>query len=76
MKHTALEHVLPPESNYPEPYLTVKDAARRLGLPAFKLQRAARAGLVPTYSFFNKRKLVRLSEVVAFIERSRAGGQQ
>lgn len=58
----------------PEPFLTIKDAAKRLGLPVFKLQRAARAGLFPTYRFLNGRILMRLSEVVASIEATRAGG--
>jgi hypothetical protein len=49
-------------------------AAERLGLPVFKIRRAAKLGLFPTYSILNGRKLVRLSEVVAAIERSRSGG--
>jgi helix-turn-helix protein len=58
-----------------EPLVTIKAAAERLGLPEYKLQRAARAGLIPTYSIFNGRRLVRLSEVVAVIETTRQGGQ-
>jgi hypothetical protein len=59
----------------PEPFITLRSAAEQLGLPYFKLQRAARLGLFPTYSLFNKRKLCRLSEVVAAIERSHLGGR-
>jgi hypothetical protein len=62
-----------PNEDGPEPFLTIKDAAKRLGLPVFKLQRAARAGLFPTYRFQNSRILVRLSEVVARIEATRIG---
>lgn len=40
---------------------------------AFKLRRAAKRGLFPTYSILNGRKLVRLSEIVAAIERARTG---
>jgi hypothetical protein len=58
----------------PEPLLTLKDVAARLGLPAFKVTRAARLGVFPTYFLLNKRKLARLSEVVTAIERSRVGG--
>ena len=58
----------------PEPLLTLKDIAIRLGLPAFKVARAARLGVFPTYFLLNKRKLARLSEVIAAIERSRVGG--
>jgi hypothetical protein len=66
----------PPErrDGSPEKLLTLKDAAARLGLPAFKIRRAARLGLFPTYTLLNARRLVRLSEVVAAIERSRTGG--
>ena len=35
--------------------------------------RAAKLGIFPTYTLFNKRKLVRLSDVIAAIERSRHG---
>jgi len=59
-----------------EPFVTVKEAAATLGFSYAKLQRAARAGLIPTYSFQNSRKLVRLSEVIAAIEATRAEGAQ
>lgn len=59
-----------------EPLLTLKDAAERLGVPYFKVQRAARAGLFPTYFVYNSRRLVRLSEVVAIINGTRRGGVQ
>jgi hypothetical protein len=58
----------------PEQLLTFIAAAKRLGLPAFKIRRAANQGLFPTYSIGNGRKLVRISEIVAAIERSRSGG--
>jgi hypothetical protein len=58
----------------PEPLRTLKDIATRLGLPTFKVTRAAKLGIFPTYSLFNKRKLARLSEVLSAIERSRTGG--
>lgn len=59
-----------------EALITLKEAAATLGLPYFKLQRAARAGLMPTYFVYNSRRLVRLSEVVAVINSSRQGGEQ
>lgn len=59
-----------------EPLLTLKAAAGKLNLPVFKVTRAARHGLFPTYTLLNSRKLVRLSEVIAAIERSRTGGRQ
>lgn len=54
--------------------MTLKEASTKLQIPYWKLQRAARQRLVKTYSFFNKRSLVRLSEVLALIEASREGG--
>jgi hypothetical protein len=53
-----------------EKLVTFKEAAAALGLPYYKLQRAAKAGLFDTYTVYNTRKLVRLSEVNAVIERS------
>jgi excisionase family DNA binding protein len=60
----------------PEPFLTIQAAAALLNLPVFKLRRAARRGLFPIYRIGNGRILVRLSEVVAAIERSRRGGDR
>ena len=57
-----------------EPLLTIQAAAAVLGLHTWKLRRAINAGLVPSYTLLNSRRLVRLSEVVAVIETSRAGG--
>lgn len=62
------------ERETPEPLLTLSAAADLLTLPPFKLRRAAKAGVFPTYSLYNSRKLVRLSEVVAAIEASKKGG--
>jgi len=65
-----------PDYSKPEKLLSLKEAAEQLGLPYFKLQRAARAGLVPTYSVYNSRRLVRLSELLAVIDGSRQGGKE
>jgi hypothetical protein len=56
-----------------EPYRTFKAVSEVTGLPVFKIRRAAKLGIFPTYTLFNKRRLVRLSEVVAAIERSHHG---
>ena len=61
-------------SKQPEQFVTLHMAARMLGLPYFKLERAARSGKIVTYQFFNSRRLVRLSEVLSVIEASRKGG--
>ncbi len=57
-----------------EKLLPIKSAADKLGLPYWKLLRAVKAGDVSSYRFFNSRRLVRPSEVIAVIERSRTGG--
>jgi hypothetical protein len=50
----------------PEPeFLTLKGAAKRVGVPYWKLLRAANLRLFPTYQLLNTKRLVRLSEVVA-----------
>jgi hypothetical protein len=58
----------------PEKLLTIKAAAAALGLPTFKVNRAARAGLIPTYTLLNSRRLVRLSEIIAVINSTRSEG--
>jgi hypothetical protein len=54
--------------------IPIKAAAEALGLPTWKVSRAAKRGLIPTYTLFNTRRLVKLGEVVAVIESSRQGG--
>jgi excisionase family DNA binding protein len=60
----------------PEPFLTIQEAASLLNLPVFKLRRAVKSGVVPSYTFANRRRLVRLPEIVAVIEQSNPGGGQ
>lgn len=57
-----------------EPLLTLKQAANILGAFYWQLQRAVKRGDIPSYSPFNSRKLVKLSEVVAYINSCRQGG--
>jgi hypothetical protein len=59
-----------------EKLLTYKAAADALGLPYYKIQRAARTGIFPTYHVFNGRRLLKLSDVIAVIERTREGGDR
>jgi excisionase family DNA binding protein len=54
----------------PEKQLTIKEASSLLGVPYWKLLRAVNRGDVPSYKFFNSRKLVRLSEILAIITAS------
>jgi hypothetical protein len=59
-----------------EKLLTYRAAAEALGLPYFKIQRAARAGLLPTYRLLNGRKLLKLADVAAIVDGTREGGDQ
>lgn len=63
-----------PEQFGVEPFLTVQQAAKELGVHTWALRRAVKSGAIPAYQPFNGRKLVRLSEVVAAINASKIGG--
>ena len=52
---------------------TLNRIAETLGVPLFKIRRAAKAGQFPVYFIGNRRKLARFSEVLVAIERSRTG---
>lgn len=65
----------PPERFGVEPFLTLQQAAQKLGVHVWALRRAIKAGNIPAYAPFNGRKLVRLSEVVAAINASKVGGE-
>ncbi|MDX8518728.1 helix-turn-helix transcriptional regulator [Mesorhizobium dulcispinae] len=56
-----------------ERLLTLHQAAEALGLHYWQLQRAVKRGSIPAYVPFG-RKLVRLSEVVAYVDSCRQGG--
>lgn len=57
-----------------EKLLTMKAAAKALGLHYWAIQRAVRRGAIPSYRPFNSRPLVKLSDIEAAIEASKAGG--
>jgi hypothetical protein len=59
-----------------EAFVTLNVASKTTGIPLFKLQRAAARGFIPTYRFYNRRILVRVSEVFAAVEGSRVGGDK
>lgn len=58
----------------PEKLISLREAATRLGIHYWQMQRAVKRGAIPSYTPFNSRKLVKLSEVVAYIDSCRAGG--
>jgi excisionase family DNA binding protein len=47
--------------------MTYKQASDYLGLPYFKIQRAAARGDIPSYSIMNGRRYVKLSDIEAHI---------
>lgn len=57
-----------------EKLLTIVEAAEVLGCHYWQLQRAVKRGDIPSYSPFNSRRLIKLSDVEDFIEASRQGG--
>ena len=54
-----------------EQFVSLKEAAERLNFYYHQLQRAAKKGLLPTYTPFGRRIYVRLSEVTNAIEAAR-----
>ena len=58
----------------PKLLYSMKEAAERLGIPLWKVRRAAKSGLLPTYTFYDQKKYLLLAEVEAVILRSRQGG--
>lgn len=58
----------------PERLFALKEAAKVIGAKEWQLRRAVKRGCIPSYTPFNSRKLVRLSEVVAYIDSCRQGG--
>lgn len=63
-------------SSIPEKLLTFKDAANAIGAKEWQVRRAVMAGRIPAYTPFNSRRLVKLSEVVAYIDSCRQGGAE
>jgi hypothetical protein len=57
-----------------ERLVTLHQAASALGIQYWQLQRAVKRGDLPSYTPFNKRRLVKLSELTAYIDSTRQGG--
>ena len=64
----------PTNTPTPEAFLTIKEAARVLRLPYWKILRSVNENLIPHYSLLNSRKLVKISEIVAAFQPSVNGG--
>lgn len=55
---------------------TIPDAAKLLGVKPHALRRAVNLGLIPSYSCFNRRKMVKPAEVLAAMAVRSAEGQK
>ena len=64
----------PVSASPPERLTTINETAEILGLPPWKIARAVKARLVPSYRFLNGRILLRVSEVEAAINATKQGG--
>lgn len=62
---------MPHQETLSETLLTIPRAAAQLDIPVSTLRRAVNSGLIPTYTIFNSRRRVRLSEVLAAIAATR-----
>lgn len=56
--------------------ITVAEAAEKVGAKAWQVRRLVQSGAIPSYNPFNSRRLVKLSEVIAYIDSCRQGGGQ
>lgn len=59
-----------------ERLLNFKEAAEAVGARTWQIQRLAKVGRIPVYRPYNTRPLVKLSEVVAYIDSCRQGGAE
>lgn len=56
----------------PQPLLTIKAAADAIGVKYWLLLRAVNEGTIPSYRLGNTRRRVRLSDIEAVLQASRA----
>lgn len=54
--------------------ITIGEAAIAVNAKYWQVQRAVSRGQIPSYNPFNSRRLVKLSEVIAYIDSCRQGG--
>ncbi|WP_409432775.1 helix-turn-helix domain-containing protein [Litorimonas sp. RW-G-Af-16] len=63
-----------PQNGLVEPYSTIKEAAKSLGLKPWALRKAVKDDLIPAYKFIGNRWMVKISEVGAAITTFNQGG--
>ena len=57
----------------PEKFVSMKEAAQRLGVGYHLVRRAVKTGLIPHYTLHGSKKFLRLSEVLAAMDRHGRG---
>ena len=67
-----MSHRISPDTEH---YVTIRQATKLSGLKYHALLRAVNSSLIPSYRPFNSRRLVLLSEILAFVEAHRQGGR-
>ncbi|MDX1001542.1 hypothetical protein GOE20_11520 [Sinorhizobium medicae] len=63
-------------SSAPEKPITIRRAAEEVGAKYWHIQRLVKRGRIPSYTPYNSRRLVKLSEVIAYIDSCRQGGAE
>lgn len=56
-----------------EPFLTIPEAAKRLGIPDWTLRKAVKRGDIPAFNFATNRWRVRMSEIEQAVRAIRQG---
>jgi excisionase family DNA binding protein len=59
--------------DHSEPFLTIPEAAKRLGIPDWTLRKAVRRGDIPAFSFATNRRRVRMSAIEQAVRIARQG---
>jgi len=55
-------------------FVTIRQASELIVIPYWKLQRAAKAGVLKTYTFLNSRRLVSVAELIELVKEGQNGG--
>jgi excisionase family DNA binding protein len=56
-----------------EPFLTIPEAAKRLGIPDWTLRKAIKRGDIPAFAFATNRRRVRMSMIEEAVRAARQG---
>lgn len=71
-----MDHIRPNGPSAPEKLISIAKAAEAVGAKYWHIQRLVRRGVIPSYTPYNSRPLVKLPEVVAYIDSCRQGGAE